>query len=162
MWMRVGNVWFWNMWNLVFGSHATFSQPFWAIVWLRMWLYEQVPSPPKNKQRNLNPMHAAFPIAILCITFLLMISLAITRPLTDTDENDSVVKGDAFDALEILQLIEVFTKFYCFSVFFTEHGANWKTQSLQYRGKSLYLFLLNKNPLFEKSDPDLKRGGGFY
>ena len=22
-----------------------------------------------------------------------------------------------------------------------------------------YLFLLNKNPLFEKSDPDLKRGG---
>ena len=69
-------------------------------------------------------MHAAFPIAILCITFLLMISLAITRPLTDTDENDSVVKGDAFDALEILQLIEVFTKFYCFSVFFTEHGAN--------------------------------------
>ena len=25
--------------------------------------------------------------------------------------------------------------------------------------KGIYLFLLNKNPLFEKSDPDLKRGG---
>jgi len=75
---------------------------------------ELVPSPPENKQRNLNPMHATFPIAILCITFLLMISLAITRPLTDTDENDSVVKGDAFDALEILQLIEMcLLHFFC-------------------------------------------------
>ena len=27
-------------------------------------------------------------------------------------------------------------------------------------GKNPYLFLLNKNPLLEKSDPELKRGGG--
>ena len=38
-----------------------------------------------------------------------------------------------------------------------------KVSSMENNTKtSLYLFLLNKNPLFEKSDPELKRGGYYY
>ena len=38
-------------------------------------------------------------------------------------------------------------KYFKYSVFFfTEHGANWKSQSLQYREKSLYLIGGNKCP----------------
>ena len=44
------------------------------------------------------------------------------------------------------------------SVFFTEHGANWKTQSLQYRGESLSVYKPIKDP---PSAIFLENEGGF-
>ena len=35
----------------------------------------------------------------------------------------------------------------------------WKRSEKVVTKRTLYLFFLNKNPLFEKSDPELKRGG---